>query len=235
MTPLTRVSRSLLLGLAALQAACVGLGGERIRLQHEPLARAMPREAPEIRLVVPVTDMRPDPSRIGVATITAFAIGAGDVESLEPVTDAIAFEVADALAAAGWLVRVRPETDALAVVRPEHAASAPVARVTLQRLHFRNYNAFYPLVPTWGEVELAFTLSDASGEIVYARSFSGEGDSWCLTGHCAFTTATREAMTNLLAGLAAASASEEFAAALGRAASPAAAEPPASARSEIRP
>jgi hypothetical protein len=67
-----------------------------------------------------------------------------------------------------------------------------------------------PRVPTRGSIALELTMQNADGKVLYHRSFSGSGNSYCLTGDCAFGAATKEALTEVLNKIVAACSSEEF-------------------------
>ena len=70
--------------------------------------------------------------------------------------------------------------------------------VSIDEFHFKNYNWLWPYVPTWGLIGLTLSVRDANGDISFERSFTGKGRSHCLSGNCAFTGATKDAMTRLL-------------------------------------
>ena len=59
-----------------------------------------------------------------------------------------------------------------------------------------------------GSVEL--TLQKPDGKVLYDRSSHGSGNSYCLTGECAFGTATKEALTEVINKIVEACSSEEF-------------------------
>ena len=153
----------------------------------------------EARLQTPATDLR-DTKRIGRATITLFAIPSGDIRMKDPVEQEVIDEVEAGLQAAGFRVeRVDAKT-----------APARSVAVTISKFSFSNYNWVWPIVPTWGDLEIGLSVKDGSGKTVYNRRFAGSGTSMCLLGNCAFTRATRSAMTAALEELIEAASTDEF-------------------------
>ena len=71
-------------------------------------------------------------------------------------------------------------------------------KVALNEIWFKNYNWLFPFVPTWGDIKITLYIENASGNKLFEKSYEGSGNSYCLSGSCAFKTATKEAMTNVL-------------------------------------
>jgi hypothetical protein len=69
--------------------------------------------------------------------------------------------------------------------------------IEINDFSFVNYNWLWPFVPTWGDIELNIIVSDA-GKSIFNKTYASSGNSYCLTGECAFSTATTEATTKLL-------------------------------------
>lgn len=187
--------------------ACVGVGGERIPVMHDSLSTPERQFSDGIVVERPAQDLRSNTSRVGRATITVFAITSGSVKTKDPVTDAVVEQIKDAFEAGGYHVTVADKDHA-------RVANAPIVEVSIEDFYFRNYNWLWPIVPTWGGIELGLTVSQANGTVVYQRSFRGKGSSLCLSGHCAFKAATRQAMTELLNEIAVVSTTQEFRSAL---------------------
>jgi hypothetical protein len=210
-------SRRRLLVLIVAQAlaltGCVGIFGETIELHHDPLAAAQ-SGAGSVSLLKDVHDYRSDTSRIGRATITVFAITSGTVHASAPVPDELQKEILDALHGAGYEVNL---VERLA----SPAAPTPVLQVDVTEFYFKNYNWLWPFVPTWGAVELLVQVHDPDGHPRLYQRLRAKGNSFCLTGHCAFDTATTKALTRVLNTLATDMGSEQFRTALDVGASPA--------------
>lgn len=175
-------------GALVLLSGCVGIGGETIHLSHDFLGTPPSQFSEKLQLKTPVEDLRAERRRIGRATITAFAITSGSIQTLNPVEEEVLKEVKQALEAGGYGVEV------LRGGTPTQGSS-PILKAVVHKLHFRNYNYLFPFVPTWGDIEIGLTVEGASGEPLFRRSFSGSGTSYQLKGYDAFVIATKEAMT----------------------------------------
>lgn len=209
LTGITFLAQASIALLAAAQLGCVGIGGETIRLDHEPLqTSASSSSAGFVSLVQPAEDMRSDRSCIGRATITLFAISSGNIQSQELVTDAVVRNVEDALRAAGYEVVMGNRAELLGgegTSRP-----SPAVVVIVDELYFKNYNWLWPYVPTWGDIGLTIEVWTPENERIYQRTVSGGGSSYRISGNSAFTKATRSAMTEVLQELVGVFSSEEF-------------------------
>ena len=187
----------------ALLSGCAGIGGETIRLSHDDLGTPKRQFSETLQMKSPAADLRTERDRIGRATITVFAITSGSIRTEGRVEEEVANEVKLALEAGGYRVElIREGTTA--------QGSSPVVKVAIKELWFKNYNWLWPIVPTWGDVEIAITVENASGQQLFERSFKGSGNSLCLTGHCAFETATKKAMTAICQQIRDVVMSEEF-------------------------
>jgi hypothetical protein len=72
-------------------------------------------------------------------------------------------------------------------------------KVAINDFYFRNYNWLFPIVPTWGDIKLTLILEESTrNQKLFEKSYEGGDHSLCLSGHCAFETATKGAMTKLL-------------------------------------
>ena len=100
------------------------------------------------------------------------------------------------------------------VIMIEPGSSAPPSmstlKVTITEFYFKNYNWLWPVVPTWGQIELSLALHKPDGTIGLKKSLRGNGTSYCLTGDCAFGSATKEAMTEVLNRIVAVCLTDEF-------------------------
>jgi len=188
---MSRISNLCVLsGAIVLLSGCVGIGGETIRLSHDDLGTPKSQFSEMLHLKAPAEDLRADRRRIGRATITVFAITSGSIRTQDSLEEEVLNEVKLALEAGGYRVKVLRG-------RTPTQDSSPIIKAAVQQLYFRNYNWIWPFVPTWGDIEIALTVEDATGERLFRRSFSGSGTSYQLIGHDAFETATKEAMTDI--------------------------------------
>ena len=202
---MSRLANLCVLGSALVfLSGCVGMGGETIRLSHDDLGKPQSQFSETLNLKNPVEDLRLDRRRIGRATFTVFAITSGSIRTQESIEEEVLNEVKLALEAGGYpikVVRGQAQTD----------GSAPtILKAAVHRLYFKNYNWLFPLVPTWGDIEISLRVENASGERVFRRSFIGSGSSFQLIGHDAFETATKEAMTEICQQIRDMARSEEF-------------------------
>ena len=177
-------------GMTVLLSGCVGMGGETIHLSHDDLGTAKSQYSEMLHLKAPAEDLRAERRRIGRATFTVFAITSGSIRTQDALEEEVLKEVTLALEAGGYRVKV------LRSLTPTDGNS-PIIKTAIQQFHFKNYNWLFPFVPTWGDIEIALTVENGSGERLFRRSFIGSGSSYQLIGHDAFETATKEAMTDI--------------------------------------
>jgi hypothetical protein len=182
---------------------CVGHGGSRVHLAHDTLSTPKQRSSESIAMQKLAEDRREARERIGHATMTVFAVESGSVTTNDPVGEGVVMQVKQALESIGYQVTLAD---------PTHPATNPsnILKVNIKEFYFKNYNWFWPLVPTWGSIELGLTIENSRGKVLYEKSFRGGGNSYCLTGDCAFGTATKEAMTEVLNKIVEECSGEEF-------------------------
>ena len=182
---------------------CVGQGGNRVDLAHDILSTPKQRLSESIAMQKSAEDRRESRERIGHATMTVFAVESGSVTTTDPLTEGVALQVKQALESIGYQVTL---------VDSAHPVTNPsnILKVNIKEFYFKNYNWFWPIVPTWGSIELGLTIENPAGKVLYEKSFRGGGNSYCLTGECAFGTATKEAMTDVLNKIVEECSGEEF-------------------------
>lgn len=178
-------------GTIILLSGCVGMGGETIRLSHDDLGQPKSQFSETLNLKAPAEDLRAERRRIGRATFTVFAITSGSIRTQDSVEEEVLNEVKLALEAGGYRVKV------VRGLAPTDGSVPIILKAAVHQLYFKNYNWVFPFVPTWGDIEIALTVEDASGERLFRRSFIGSGTSYQLIGHDAFETAVKEAMTDI--------------------------------------
>lgn len=182
---------------------CVGIGTTTIPLTHETLPTPEQRFSEHITMQKSADDLRARPGRIGHATVTLFAIESGTVKTTGSVPVEVVMQVKQALESLGYQVAL---VDSARPVAP----TSPILKVTLKKFYFKNYNWLWPIVPTWGDIELGLTLEDSDGKTLFDKSFKGSGNSFCLTGGCAFESAAKEALTEVLSEIVKVCSTEEF-------------------------
>ena len=184
-------------------AGCVGMGTNEIRLMHDALATPTAKAPGQIVMQKTAEDLRATAGRIGHATMTVFAIESGTVTTYSPVEEEVVSHVKEALESVGYQVTL---------VEPKRVALKPsrLVKVEIREFSFKNYNWVWPIVPTWGTIELGLVVETAEGRTQFDRSFRGTGSSFCLTGECAFGAATKEALTNVLDQIVQTASSEHF-------------------------
>jgi hypothetical protein len=197
-SPMTVVSSAMFL----CSMGCVGIGGTQVQIAHDALSTPKQSFSESLIMQKSADDGRVA-GRIGHATTTVFAVESGDVTSTAPLTEEVVTQVKQALESLGYQVTLVDST---------HPVSYPssILKVRINKFYFQNYNWIWPVVPTWGSIALALTLQNPDGKVLYDRSFSGSGNSYCLTGECAFGAATKEALTEVLNKIVQACSSEEF-------------------------
>jgi hypothetical protein len=181
---------------------CVGIGGTQVQIAHGALSTPKQSFSESIVIQKSAEDRRVR-GRIGHATMTLFAIESGDVTSTAPMTEEVVTQVKQALESLGYQVTLMDST---------HPVPNPssILKVRINEFYFKNYNWIWPIVPTWGSIALELTIENPDGKVLYDKSFRGSGNSYCLTGGCAFGAATKEALTEVLNKIVEACSSEEF-------------------------
>ncbi len=176
-----------------LLTGCVGIGGEQIALSHEAFTTPTQKYTEKLTVEKTVTDLREEKDRIGRSTFTVFAITTGSVTTTSPVGEQVVEQIVDALSSLGYQVNKNTNSS------ENTTTTQPLTlKVTLNEIWFKNYNWFFPLVPTWGDIKITLFLENSGGKKLFEKSYEGDGNSLCLSGHCAFNSATKEAMTEVL-------------------------------------
>jgi hypothetical protein len=177
-----------------LLTGCVGIGGEQIALSHKALIKPTQKFTEKLTVSSPATDLREEKDRIGRATFTVFAITTGGVKTTSPVGEQMVDQIIDALSSIGYQVSKKTNNS-------ENTATMlqPLTlKVAINEFWFKNYNWVYPIVPTWGDIKITLLLENSSGKKIFEKSYEGGDHSLCLSGHCAFESATKSAMTKVL-------------------------------------
>lgn len=170
---------------------CVGIGGTQIHLAHDTLSMPNQTLLELIAMRKSAEDRRATNGRIGHATMSAFADEIGDLTTTDPITEGVVMQVKQALESIGYQVTLVDSAHPI-------PNSSSILKVNIREFYFKNYNWLWPLVPTCGSIELGLTIENPDRKVLYEKSFRGSGNSYCLTGDCAFGTATKKAMTEVL-------------------------------------
>ena len=181
---------------------CVGIGGTQIQIAHDALSTPKQSFSDSIVMQKSADDGRMG-GRIGHATMGVWAGESGDLTSITPLTEEVVTQVKQALESLGYQVTLVDSTHP--VLNP-----SSILKVRINEFYFKNYNWFWPIVPTWGDIALDLTLRNPDGKMRYYKIFRGSGNSFCLTGGCAFGAATKEALTEVLNQIVEACSSKEF-------------------------
>ncbi len=177
-----------------LLTGCVGIGGEQIALSHKTLTAPTQKYTEKLTVEKTAADLREENDRIGRTTFTVFAISTGSVTTTSPVEEQIVEQIIDALSLLGYQINKNTSgfENTSTTVQPL------TLKVALNEIWFKNYNWLFPIVPTWGDIKITLFLENSRGKKLFEKSYEGGGSSLCLSGHCAFDSATKEATTELL-------------------------------------
>ena len=182
---------------------CVGFGGEQIKIAHDKLDVPTQQFSEQLHVLSPAVDLREEKGKVGRATVTLFAITSGGVTTQSPLEEEVAREVKEAFEASGYRVELLRQGTAKSEVGTS-------VKVSIKEFWFKNYNWTWPIVRTWGEVEIGLAVENAAGKSVFERSFKASGSSGCLSGQCAFEAAISEAMSEVVKQIREMAVSEEF-------------------------
>ena len=125
------------------------------------------------------------PQNLGFGTFTAFAIPVAGVHVTNgPGSQLIMDSIKQTL-----------RSDGYEVVDATEATHGPVLECRVTRARFRNYTWLFPIVPTWGSIDLELTLADVRGGVP-TWSHAYHSSSWNLL--YSFDRAVNGAMTGIL-------------------------------------
>jgi len=182
-----------------LAALALGTSGCTVALKHDAL------NAPQHTYNDPMATARLAKgidAKVGWGRFTAFYIPivpiyiSGAKDDNEQVAD----QVRDALRQAGYNVRV---VDAIT------STTGPVLKCQVTRFWFNNYTWLFPLVPTWGRIDLTLSVqAPGSNTILWTREFSGSGNSLNFTD--GYSSAANKALTKILNEMVNEFSGEEF-------------------------
>ncbi|MDX1960277.1 MAG: hypothetical protein SFU98_17035 [Leptospiraceae bacterium] len=173
---------------------CVGMNGVVIPLSHAEIPKSKQKMSGKLSVERPATDSRPDRENIGKATFSLFAIPVGDISTTSPVGEQMADLIFEELTSLGYQVD-KSQNDKSDKSKNDGRIKL---KIIINELWFENYNWFYPIVPTWGDIRISVSLENTKGKKIFEKSYIGEGKSYCLPAECGFSDAIKEAMTQIM-------------------------------------
>lgn len=124
------------------------------------------------------------PRIIGHGTFSLFAISVADITITNgPGGQLVMDSIKQTLRSAGYSV--------IDVTQPR---STPVLECNVIYINFKNYTWGFPIVPTWGSMDVSIRLVDTTGNSKWARTY--HGSSWNLT--YSFDSAVNSSMEKIL-------------------------------------
>ncbi len=137
--------------------------------------------------------------RVGWGRFTVFYIPLIPIHITGDDNAEVASQIQTALEKAGYSV-----TSAA----PESERSGPVLRGDVETFWFNNYTWFFPIVPTWGNIDIKLRLESADGKSLWSRTFHGGGSTFNFFN--GYTIAANEAMNQILNDMVTEFASEDL-------------------------
>lgn len=182
--------------LALLLSAITLLSsGCTIKLQHDPLAPTTP-VASTITTTAKSTGLRN--GRVGWGRFSAFAIPVAPVHIRGDDNEELMRQVHSALRHAGFDVQTEQQ----------NAEADMVLHVHVKQISYSNYTWFVPFVPTWGDMDIEFSLKDRSGNSVWSQTYHGSGFTMNFTD--GYTIAAAETLKEIFDQFIASTNSEAF-------------------------
>jgi len=188
-----------LLTIAALAAALL-CSGCTIKLQHDPLAATTPTAASTITTAPKSTGLRN--GRVGWGRLTAFAIPVAPVFIKGDDNEELMRQVHSALRHAGFEVNTAQSDQSNDVILQVH----------VKQISYSNYTWLIPFVPTWGDMDIQFTLVDANGTNLWSNTYHGSGFTMNFTD--GYTIAAAESLKEIFDQFIQSTQSSEFRVAL---------------------
>ena len=188
---------SALAGLTFLFAGC------SINMQHTALLAPPTTRSGTVNLEAAAKGTTSCPEgaggRVGWGRITLFGIPCVPIHVDGDGNAALALQIQDALAAAGY----QPQ-----LIDPGSTASGKVLNCEVEKFRFSNYTYFFPIVPTWGGVDLKLHLVGADHTVLWTHDYQGGGST--LNFFNGYTSSCKSAMTQVLNKMTRDFAGDEF-------------------------
>jgi hypothetical protein len=191
--------------LVAALAVTVALlsSGCSIDMKHEALHTPAFTRSGMVNLAAAATGSTACPNgaggHVGWGRITLFAIPVVPIYVNGDGNAAIVTQIQDALTLAGYT----PQTMV--------TGSPPAAKLLtceVQKFRFSNYTYLFPIVPTWGGVDLKLSLLGADKSVLWTQEYKGTGAT--LNFFDGYTSACEGAMTETLNRMTADFAGDDF-------------------------
>ncbi len=136
--------------------------------------------------------------RVGWGRCSVFYIPCVPIHIQGDASAEVMEQVRDALQQAGYKVRV---------VEAQIPASTPELKCNVDTFYFNNYTWLFPFVPTWGDIDMTVSLQ-RGGQVAWTQSFHGHG--WSANFFDGYSSASNEAMAQILADMVQAFATDQF-------------------------
>lgn len=137
--------------------------------------------------------------KVGWGRFTAFYIPIVPVYIYGDSNGKVMEQILDALQQVGYKV---------APTETPGPAGGPVLTCKVNRFWFNNYTWLFPIVPTWGSVDLTVSLVSPSGTTLWSNNFTGSGST--LNFFNGYSSAANQSMDKILNDMVSAFSSEEF-------------------------
>jgi hypothetical protein len=191
--------------LAGSLGAAVALAGSgcSVNLQHAKLNAPPKAYTDSININRAATGSKSQPKgadgRVGWGRGTIFAIPVVPIYVEGQGNEEVMKEIQAALTQVGYHVQV---------VENGTPVSGKVLVCQVERFKFNNYTWLFPIVPTWGSIELKASLVGGNQQVVWTRDFNGSGSTFNFTD--GYTSSAKTSMTEILNQMVGAFSSDEF-------------------------
>lgn len=105
--------------------------------------------------------------KVGWGRITPFYIPIIPVYVEGDANQLVMEQVRKALTASGNTIAIQAEGGV--------TSDGPVLQTKVDRFWFNNYTYFFPIVPTWGSVQLTISVTNSDGATLWQKAFEGSG------------------------------------------------------------
>ena len=188
------------LGVAAVALAGSGCS---INLQHGKLNPTTKAYTDSINVSKAATGSQSQPKgadgRVGWGRGTLFAIPVVPIHVDGQGNEEVMKEIQAALTEVGYKVQVAENGSPV---------SGKVLVCQVEKFKFNNYTWLFPIVPTWGSIELNASLVGADQRALWTHQFSGSGST--LNFFNGYTSSAKTSMTQILNQMVEAFSSDEF-------------------------
>ena len=156
---------------------CVGKGGTTIMLRTNELAPPSQKTHGKIALLDEADDAYPHSPTIGEATWTLFRNHLAVIKAEPPPKKETIVLAKDALAKAGYEVRL---------VQASQATSSqdPLVHLKIDEFAYELYNWTWPYVLIWGDTAITMSIRTSNEQQKDIRTFRASGRESCWFGEC---------------------------------------------------